>query len=359
MRTLETLGCLKKFCLGLTVLCGFGAAQPIAAQQAAAAEINLYSYRQPFLIQPLLDAFTAESGIKVRVVFAKKGMLERIRAAGRNNAADAVLTVDMGRLNELREAGVLAPVASPVLNANIPAHLRHPDGLWFALTTRARVALVSRERIGADELQSYEDLAEPRFKGRICMRSGKHAYNVALVAAMIHHKGADAARTWLKGLKANLARKPQGNDRAQAKAIYQGQCDVALANNYYMAKMATNEKKPEQKKWAAAVKLLYLNQGESQNGNHMNVSGAAVVKGAKHPAAAVKLLEFLSDAEAQRIYAEVNHEYPVKPGVRMSDLVRSWGAFKPDTADIEAIAKLRRRASRLVDEVRFNNGPTS
>ncbi len=360
MRTPKYLGYGRKVGLTLALISGFIAMLPHFAVPAKAADdINLYSYRQPFLIQPLLDAFTKETGIKVRVVFAKKGMLERIRAAGRNNAADAVLTVDIGRLNELQEAGVLMPVTSDVLNDNVPAHLRHPDGLWFGLTTRARVALVSRDRVGADELRSYEDLAAPRFKGRICVRSGKHAYNVALIAAMLHHNGEDATRAWLKGVKANLARKPQGNDRAQAKAIYQGQCDIALVNNYYMAKMQTNEKKPEQKKWAASVRLVYLNQGTNDRGNHMNISGAAVIKDAPHAVAAIKLLEFLSGDSAQKIYAEVNHEYPVKAGVAHSGLVKSWGSFKADTANIEGVAKLRQRASRLVDEVGFDDGPTS
>ncbi len=320
-------------------------------------EVNLYSYRQPFLIKPLLDEFTERTGIKVNMVYAKKGMLEKIKAAGANNPADAVLTVDIGRLNELREAGVLEPVRSATLEANIPAHLRHPDGLWFALTTRARVALTSRERVKPGELASYADLAAPHFKGRVCIRSGKHPYNVALIASMIAHDGEKSAETWLRGLKSNLARKPQGNDRAQAKAIYEGVCDVALANNYYMGKMTTNDKKPEQKQWAASVRLVYMDQGG--RGQHMNVSGAAVVRGAKHRDAAVKLIEFLSNDFAQKIYAEKNHEYPVKPGVGVSALVKSWGEFKKDQLSIEAIARHRPAASKLVDKVGFNDGPSS
>lgn len=338
---------------GLLALFGF-----LATPSAAIADtVNLYSYRQPFLIKPLLDAFTAETGIKVNTVYAKKGMLEKIRAAGANNPADAILTVDIGRLDELRQAGVLAPVNSATLNANVPTHLRHPDGLWFALTTRARMALVSKDRVKPGELKSYTDLADPKFKGRICLRSGKHSYNVALIASIIAHEGADSAEKWLRGLKANLARKPQGNDRAQAKAVYEGVCDVAIANNYYMAKMMTNEKKPEQKKWAAAVRLTYLNQ--DSRGQHMNISGAGLLKGAKNSAQAVKLLEFLSSDKAQKIYAEVNHEYPVKPGVARSEIVRSWGDFKADTLSIEEIAKYRPAASKLVDTVGFNDGPSS
>ena len=334
----------------LTVVAGANA-------QAADVELNLYSYRQPFLIKPLTDAFTKETGIKVNTVFAKKGMLEKIKAAGDNSPADAVVTVDIGRLYALKEAGVLQAIKSDVLEKNIPAHFRDPEGMWYGLTSRARVVLVSKERIKPGEIKTLEDLADPKFKGKICTRSGKHAYNVALIASMIAHHGEDAAEKWLEGVKANLARKPQGNDRAQAKAIYEGVCDIALSNNYYMGKMMTNEKKPEQKKWAAAVNLTYMNQ--DGRGNHMNISGAAVTKSAKHKDAAVKLVEFLSSDEAQRIYAEDNHEYPVKPGVPYSKLVQSWGDFKADTLSLEKIAKLRPAASRLVDKVGFDDGPGS
>lgn len=325
----------------------------------AAGEVNLYSYRQPFLIEPLLNKFTAETGIKVNVVFADKGMLEKIQAAGANNPADAVLTVDIGRLYALKQAGVFAPVKSDILEANIPAHLRDPENLWFGLTQRARIALVSKDRIQPGELTSYEDLANPKFRGKICLRSGKQAYNVALIASMIAHHGEANAKAWLQGVKANLSGKPQGNDRAQAKAVYEGQCDIAIANTYYLGAMQTNDKKPEQKEWAKAVRITFLNQGSSDRGAHVNVSGAGVLKGAKHRAEAVKLVEWLSGDEAQKIYADVNFEYPVKPGVKPSELVQSWGAFKSDSLSMEEIAKNRDAATRLVDEVNFDEGPTS
>lgn len=325
----------------------------------AADEVNLYSYRQPFLIEPLLKSFTDETGIKVNVVFAKKGMLEKIQAAGSNNPADAVLTVDIGRLYGLKQAGVFEPVNSDILNANIPAHLRDPDGLWFGLTQRSRIALTSKERVKPGELTTYEDLADPKFRGRICVRSGKHSYNVALIASMIAHHGEAKTKTWLEGVKANLARKPQGNDRAQAKAIYEGVCDVAIANTYYMGKMQTNEKKPEQKKWAEAIRVTFLNQSTSDRGAHMNVSGAGVLKGAKNKAAAIKLVEWLSGDKAQKIYAEDNFEYPANPKIDVSSLVKSWGDFKTDMISMEDIATRREAATKLVDEVNFNEGPTS
>ena len=320
----------------------------------AGGEVNLYSYRQPFLIEPMLDEFTRQTGIKVNVVFANKGMVEKIKAAGDNNPADAVLTVDVGRLDALQQAGLLEPVSSMVLDAAIPPHLRHPDGLWFGLTTRARLALTSKERVQSGELETLADLADPKFRGRICTRSGKHVYNVALIASVIAHEGEAAAEQWLAGVRDNLARKPQGNDRAQAKGIYEGVCDVAISNHYYMGKMATNEDKPAQKEWANAVNVQFLDQ--SGRGNHVNISGAAVIKGAKRRDNAVALLEFLASDEAQNLYATVNFEFPVKEGIKTHPLVESWGAFKSDTLSLEDIARNREAATRLVDKVGFNAG---
>ncbi|MEQ8194519.1 MAG: Fe(3+) ABC transporter substrate-binding protein [Rhodospirillales bacterium] len=336
--------------LAVTATVPLMTSQPAAAKDKG--EVNLYSYRQPFLIKPILDKFTEQTGIKVNVVYAQKGMLERIKAEGAAGPADAVLTVDIGRLQDMVDAGVLQPVTSSILDKNIPANLRHPDGLWYGLTTRARVLFVSKDRVKPGTVKSYDDLADPRLKGKICIRSGKHVYNISLFASVIAHKGKDGAKAWLNGLKNNLARKPQGNDRAQAKAIFQGVCDVALANTYYYAKMATNDKKPEQKKWAEAVRIVFPDQGKY--GTHVNISGAAVVKGAQNKANAVKLIEFLSGDFAQKLYADQNYEYPVKPGVHVNPLVKSWGDFKADTLNLNEVGKNRAAASKLVDEVRFN-----
>ena len=329
----------------------------VAAPSHAEGEVNLYSYRQPFLIEPMLEEFTKQTGTKVNVVFAKKGMIEKIKAAGDNNPADAVLTVDIGRLDGLRKAQLLEPVDSAILSDAIPAHLRHPDGLWFGLTTRARLALTSRERVKPGELETLADLADPKFKGRICSRSGKNGYNVALIASVIAHEGEEAAEKWLTGVRDNLARKPQGNDRAQAKGVYEGVCDIAISNHYYMGKMATNEKKPEQKEWAKAVDVQFLDQ--NGRGNHVNISGAAVIKGAKNRDNAVALLEFLAGDKAQNMYATVNFEFPVKDGIMTHELVESWGSFKADTLSLEEIASHRTTATKLVDKVGFDAGPTS
>jgi iron(III) transport system substrate-binding protein len=328
--------------------CCFG----LAGTAAAADAVKLYSYRQPFLIEPILEEFTRETGIEVKVVFANKGMLERIKAEGVNTAADAVLTVDIGRLQDMVEADVLKPVRSEILEANIPAQYRHPDGLWFGLTTRARILFESKERTKPGEITSYEDLAGPVSQGRVCMRSGKNVYNVSLIASIIAHEGEEAAKKWLEGVKANLARKPQGNDRAQAKAIKEGVCDVGVANTYYMGKMATNDEKPEQKEWAEAIRVVFPNQ--DGRGTHVNISGAAVTKHASNPEGAVKLIEFLSGDYAQKLYAEQNFEYPVKAGVPVDPLVASWGEFKADDINLSEVAKHRARAARMVDEVGFD-----
>ena len=336
---------------------GFVAILATVAGPAMAAEVNLYSERQPFLMKPLLQAFTKETGIKVRMVYLKKGMVERLKAEGANTPADLILTTDIGNLHNHARAGLLQKSFSPILNANIAPKYRHPDGLWYGLTLRARVIFAHKDRVRPGEVTSYADLAKPHMKGRVCLRSGKHMYNISLLASIIAAEGEAAATRWARGVKANLARRPQGNDRAQVKAVYHGECDVVLANTYYMGKMATNEKTPVQKKWAAAVNVIFPNQGD--RGAHVNISGAGVAKSAKNKANAIKLIEFLSGDFAQRIYASQNFEYPVKASVAIDPLVKSWGQFKADTINLEKIAKLRSTASKLVDKVRFNEGPGS
>ncbi len=319
--------------------------------------VNLYSYRQPFLINPLLAAFTDETGIDVNVVYVKKGMLERLRAEGENSPADMVLTADIGRLNDMLEADILQPIVSPEINRNIPAQYRHPDGMWFGLTIRGRIIFASRERTDVGEVLSYADLAKPSLEGRVCTRSGKHIYNISLIASIIAHDGEDKAQVWLSGVRDNLARKPQGNDRAQAKAIFEGVCDYAIANTYYMGKMETNDDKPEQKLWAESVRIIFPDQ--SGNGTHVNVSGAAVTKSAGNRENAVKLIAFLSGENAQKIYAEQNFEYPVKADIPLHPVVAAWGPFTPDAIDLAEVAKFRATASRLIDITAYDLGPQS
>ena len=314
-----------------------------------AAEVNVYSYRKPKLIDPMFAVFTQKTGIKVNSVYAKKGMLERLKQEGSNSPADLVFTVDIGRLTDIQNAGLTQAIQSDELERDIPAQFREPNGHWFGLTSRARIIVTSVDRVGADDLKTYEDLTDARWKGRICTRSGKHPYMVALTASMIAHYGIEKAKDWLTGLKANLARKPQGNDRAQVKAIWAGECDISLGNTYYMGQML---KDPEQKQWADSVRIVFPTF--ENGGTHVNVSGVAMTKAAPNKEAALKLVEFLVSDEAQKIYAETNYEFPVSDDVERSDLVKSWGQFTPDSLSLSEISDLRPKALDLIEEVNFD-----
>ena len=320
-----------------------------AAVPALADEVNIYSHRQPELIQPLMDAFTAETGIAVNVAFVDKGMVERLVAEGDRSPADLVLTVDIARLTEIVAAGVTQAVTSPVLEANIPAEYRDAGNQWFGLTTRARIVYASKDRVQPGEVTTYEDLASDKWKGRICTRSGSNDYNVALTSAILAHHDAAYTTTWLEGVKANLARKPEGGDRDQVKAIWAGECDIAVGNTYYMGQMLAD---PEQAEWAGAVSIVFpVFEGA---GTHMNISGVAMTKAAPNHDAALKLMEWLTSDTAQKIYAETNHEFPVKAGVERSELVQSWGTFTPDTLRLSDLAALRADALKLIETVDFD-----
>ena len=298
----------------------------------------------------MFNEFTKETGIKVNVKFAKKGLAEKLAQEGEYSPADVILTVDISRLSELTKQDLVQSVESDVLEKNIPAQYQDADNEWFALTTRTRSVYSSRDRVGklGDDF-TYADLAKPEFKGKICTRSGKHPYNVSLVSSMIAHKGEAETKEWLEGVKANLARKPQGNDRAQVKAIKEGLCDVSLGNSYYLGKMVNDK---EQKAWADAVYINFPNQNTT--GTHVNISGMAMAKYSPNKENALKLMEFLAGDKAQSMYAEVNYEYPVKEGVKRSDLVASWGDFKADTISLDEIADHHAAAIKLLDEVKFD-----
>ncbi len=319
------------------------------ALPAMAQEINVYSHRQPELIQPLVDAFTAETGIKVNVAFVDKGMAERLTAEGDRSPADLVLTVDIARLTQIVDAGVTQPVTWAVMEANIPAALRDAGNQWFGLTSRARIVYASKDRVADGEVTTYEDLADPKWKGRICIRSGTNDYNVALTAAVLAHHGEEATKAWLEGVKANLAKKPNGGDRDQVKAIAAGECDIAIGNTYYIGQMMND---PEQRPAAETVRIVFPTF--TDGGTHLNVSGVALTKAAPNKDNALKFMEWLSGDAAQAIYAETNSEYPVKPGVKRSDLVASWGEFTPDAMPLTEVAKLRPAALKLIEEVNFD-----
>jgi iron(III) transport system substrate-binding protein len=338
---LFALICLHLMCLPLT---GTMAAH-------AAGQVNVYSYRQPMLVKPLFDRFTQETGIKVKVIYAAKGLIERIAIEGERSPADILLTTDIGRLSQA--AKIAQPVRSAMLNKHIPAIARSRDNLWFGLTWRARIGFASKARVKETKLD-YLDLANAKWRGRLCLRSGQHPYNVALFAAMLNHLGENRFRQWLRGVKANLASKPSGNDRAQARKIYAGSCDLALANTYYMGAMQTNEKNPEQKQWAQAVRLIFPTM--PGGGHHVNLSGMAMAKHAPNRANALHLMAFLVSKPAQSLYAEVNHEYPIRADVPPSAQVAAWGGLRPDSLAMDDIANHSQRASRIVDEIGFNDG---
>lgn len=333
-RTLALLG---------TALIGF------TTVAAAAEEVNVYSYRQPQLIKPMFDAFTEQTGIKVNAVFAKKGMLERLKSEGQNSPADVVFTVDIGRLSDFKNSDLTQPVTSEAINAKVPESLRDPEKNWFGLTSRARIIVASRERVPEGTISSYEDLGKKDLGYRICTRSGKHPYNVALISMMMLHHGAEQAEQWLQGVKNNLGRKPSGNDRAQVKAIKEGECDVAVINHYYMYNMISD---PEQKPWADAVNVIFPNQAD--RGTHMNISGMAMTRHAPNRDNAVKLMEFLASDSAQQMYAETNGEYPVNEAIPLSGYLESLGSFKRDTLNLEEVANLRAEASKMVDRVAYD-----
>ncbi|MDC0612377.1 Fe(3+) ABC transporter substrate-binding protein [Vibrio sp.] len=313
-------------------------------------EVNVYSYRQPFLIEPMFEEFTKETGIRVNVQFSSKGIAEKLASEGEYSPADVILTSEFSRLFELADKKLVQPVQNDVINKNIPSKFRDSNDEWFALTKRARSVYSSKERVGklSEDFQ-YLDLADDKYKGKICTRSGKHPYNIALVASMIAHYGVNDTKSWLEGVKENLARKPQGNDRSQVKAIKEGLCDVSLGNSYYLGKMLND---PQQKAWAESVYINFPNQ--TTLGAHVNVSGMAMAKYAPNRDNAEKLMEFLTSDTAQHMYAEVNYEYPVKEGVATSKLVASWGSFKEDSLPLEKIAENHEKAVKLIDEVKFD-----
>ncbi|CAH1657060.1 Iron uptake protein A2 [Hyphomicrobiales bacterium] len=319
---------------------------------SAAEEVTLYTTREPGLIKPLLDAFTEKSGIQVKTLFVKDGLAERVATEGANSPADVLMTVDFGNLIDLVDKGVVQPVKSDALNAAIPANLRDADGRWFALSTRARVLYASKDRTDLKSF-TYEDLADPKWKGKVCIRAGQHPYNTALIATIIAKDGQAKAEEWLKGVKANLARKAGGGDRDVARDILGGICDIGIANSYYVGLMRSGAGGPDQVKWGEAINVILPTF--EKGGTHVNVSGAAVAKNAPHAANAVKLLEFLVSDEAQELYAKANFEYPVKPGVKADPIIASFGELKIDPAELSAIGKNRKAASELADKVGFDN----
>lgn len=322
----------------------------LGVASAGAAEVNIYTNREPGLVRPLLDAFTAKTGVKVNTVLLKDGIAERVTAEGQSSPADILMTVDAGRLMDLVDKGLTQPVKSDVLEANIPANLRDPDGNWFATSSRGRVVYAAKD-LKLDAI-TYEELADPKWKGKICIRNGKHPYNTAMFAAYLAHHGEEKTREWLKGLKANLARKPGGGDREVAKDIMGGVCEIGIGNSYYVGLMRSGRGGPEQVTWGEAIKVVLPTFKDG--GTQVNISGSAVARHAPNRADAVRLLEFLVSDEAQNMYAEKNFEYPVKPGVKPNAIIASFGPLKLDSVSLTELVKHRKQATQLAEEIGFD-----
>ncbi len=328
---------------GAVALCALSAT-------AGAAEVNVYTSREADLIKPVLEAFTKATGTKVNTVFVRDGLEERVKAEGANSPADLIILVDVARLVKAAEMGITQPVDSAALKSAVPEALRDAKDNWFATTLRSRVVYASKERVKQDAI-TYDDLADPKWKGRVCIRSGQHPYNQSLIAGFIAKNGEAKAEAWLKGLKANLAKKPSGGDRDVAKDILAGVCDLGLGNTYYVGLML-NGTDEAQKQWGQAVKVL--DSSFAGGGTHVNISGAAVAKSAPNKAEALKLLEFMVGETAQNMLADLNYEYPVRPGIAANATTKLFGPIKADVTPLGAVAAKRDAASVLVDKVDFD-----
>lgn len=330
--------------------CADEAAAPDGAV-ADAGEVNLYSSRHYDTDLALYDDFTKQTGIKVnRIEADADALIERIQSEGEFSPADLLITVDAGRLWRAEEAGVLSPVESDVLAERLPDYLRHPDGLWFGLSTRARVIIYNKEAGEPEGLNSYEGLADPAWRGDICIRSSSNIYNISLLSSIIANRGAEAAESWAKGVVANFARDPQGNDTAQIESVAAGECRIAVVNTYYLARFAGGD--ADQKAIFDAIGVIFPDQAGS--GTHINISGAGVVTNAPNRENAIRFLEYLTSESAQRYFADGNNEYPAVTGLAANSAVEQLGEFKPDTLNAAKIGGNQRAAVEIFDRAGWN-----
>jgi len=323
----------------------------LSASGLNAAEVNVYSARKEDLIKPLLQQFEADSGINVNLVTGKAdALLQRLISEGKNSPADIFITVDAGRLHRAKEADVLQAVHSPTLEKAVPEQYRDPKGYWFGLSVRARPIVYAVKRVDPERLSSYESLADPRWKQKVCIRSSDNIYNQSLVAALLAHHGTEKTTEWATGFADNFARPPQGGDRDQIKAVAAGQCDIAVVNTYYLGQMLTSKDEKEQQA-AWQVKIFWPNQDD--RGTHVNISGAGITTASKNKDEAIALLEYLVSDSAQQWYAETNYEYPVAPGIPPSDLLKEWGEFKADTLSLSRLGELNAQAVMVMDHAKW------
>lgn len=337
---------MKLFAFGLLVAGLAGSIGP-SPSRAEGPEVNVYSFRQEQLIRPLLDAFTRKTGIEVHLVSGKDdALLERLKAEGANSPADVLMTVDAGRLRRAVEAELLQPVRSPELERLVPPQYREPSGLWYALSVRARPIMIAKDRVDPTAIKNYLDLADSRFKGKICVRSSGSVYNQSMLDAMIEHYGVEQTEAWAKGLVGNFARAPAGGDRDQIKAVAVGECDIAIANTYYLGQMV-NSAEADDREAAAMIAVVWPDQDGF--GVHVNVSGAGVTKSARNKDNAIKLIEYLASDEAQAIYAGEVYEYPLREGIKLAPTVAAWGDFKADTLEVAKLGTHNAEALRIAD----------
>jgi len=337
---------MSRFKLTIAALTGL-CTTLFATAVTASPELNLYSARKEALIQPLLENFTAETGIKVNLVTGKAdALLKRLKSEGRNSPADLLLTTDAGRLYRAKAAEVTQPFNSDLLNSVVPASYRDPENHWVGLSVRSRPILYVKGKVNPNELSTYEALADDKWKRRICIRSSSNIYNQSLIASMIVANGEAKTETWVKGLMANLARPPKGGDRDQIKAAAAGQCDIAIANTYYLAGMLNSDKEDEK---SAAMRMGVFWPNQSGRGAHVNISGAALTRYSQNPENAIRLIEFLASENAQQWYAERNGEYPVRAGVAIGDTLKAWGEFKADRLNLGRLGELNSPAVMLMD----------
>jgi iron(III) transport system substrate-binding protein len=316
-----------------------------AAFAASEPELVVYSARKEHLIKPLFDAYTAKNSIRIKFITDKAGPLQvRLIAEGARTPADLLITVDAGNLWRAADAGLLAAIDSPVLQANIPGRLRDPENRWFGLSVRARTIVYSTDRVKPEELSTYEALGDPKWKGRLCLRTSKKVYNQSLVAMMIARLGEEQTAKFVRSWVDNLATTPFSNDTRVMKAIGAGQCDVGIVNTYYYGRLMKKDS-------SLPLALFWPNQTGS--GVHVNISGAGVTKHAKHPQAAVKFLEWLSSEEAQHLFADANMEYPVNPRVKPDPRVAAWGEFKQDPINVSQAGRLQAKAVMLMDRAGY------
>jgi iron(III) transport system substrate-binding protein len=326
-----------------------GLALALGASGAAAQEVNVYSSRHYDTDVAMYDAFTERTGIAVNLIEGDADQLiERIKAEGRNTPADVLITVDAGRLWRAEEAGLLQPVSSPVLEKSIPAALRDPEGRWFGLSQRLRGIVYAKDRVNPSELTRYEDLADPKWRGRVCMRSSTNVYNQSLVASMIEADGVEATEAWARGLVDNFARPPQGADTDQIEAVAAGECDVTVVNHYYLVRLMESEAADD---GAVADKVGIVFPNQDGRGTHANISGAGVVANAPDKENAVKFLEYLTTPEAQAYFAQGNHEFPAVTGVKLDPVLEQWGVIKTDAINAAKLGENNPEAVKLMDRV--------